>query len=435
MKKRILSIILSLCMVLALMPTLAFAEDEVQPEWQHNWFFKSYPANSSVKFYCKECKTEICSVYASQLYDLKEGDYEVSKAGKGEWLSSPAVWKYNITLKNPEKFITDPNHRNKVEKTHELMIAIACDGSEKYLGSESAEYNCTCDVTNPTINLLEANKTYCGAVNFTVTDNKTLSSVGYYTTDAQTITPLEKDGEGKYSLAAGIGTVTVVAKDNSGNTAQVTVTVNEGHTWNSGVCSVCDYVCKHNLVNIPAKDATVTETGNKEYWQCKDCKKYFSDADGTKEITDIESWKTGEGLINKLSPEIIEGKGQSITAGEKKELTFTSNAAFSDFIRVELDSKTLDAKNYTVKEGSTVVTLKADYVSTLSAGEHTIGIVSESGTATTTFTVNEKAENSIPQTGDTNFVLVVALIIAAAASLIGIGVGVFSNRKRGLHAK
>ena len=53
-----------------------------------------------------------------------------------------------------------------------------------------------------------------------------------------------------------------------------------------------------------------------------------------------------------------------------------------------------------------VVTLKADYVATLSAGEHTISIVSTSGTATTTYTVNAKAavdnDTESPQTGDTD---------------------------------
>lgn len=63
---------------------------------------------------------------------------------------------------------------------------------------------------------------------------------------------------------------------------------------------------------------------------------------------------------------------------------------FGDFIRVELDGKTIDEKNYTAEEGSAVVTLKSDYVVTLSAGEHTIGIVSTSGTAATTFTVMQK---------------------------------------------
>ncbi|MGN1081121.1 MAG: hypothetical protein ACI4QV_03445, partial [Acutalibacteraceae bacterium] len=94
------------------------------------------------------------------------------------------------------------------------------------------------------------------------------------------------------------------------------------------------------------------------------------------------------------------------------------NAAFSDFIRVELDGKTLDEKNYTVKEGSTVVTLKADYVATLSAGEHTIGIVSESGTATTAFTVDDKAaaDNDIKptKTGDNSVLwLWVALLFVS----------------------
>ena len=133
---------------------------------------------------------------------------------------------------------------------------------------------------------------------------------------------------------------------------------------------------------MPAKAATVTETGNIEYWRCEDCGYIFSDQDGKNSIG-LEDTMTA-----KLPPEIIEGKGQSVAEGEKTELSFKSNAAFNDFIRVELDGKTLDEKNYAVREGSTIVTLNADYVATLSVGEHTIGIVSESGTATTTFSVN-----------------------------------------------
>ena len=189
----------------------------------------------------------------------------------------------------------------------------------------------------------------------------------------------------------------------------------------------------HPLTKTDATDATVTETGNKAYWQCTVCDKYFSDADGINEIADLEAWKTGDGKIDKLSPEIIEGKGQSITAGEKKELTFKSNAAFSDFIRVELDGKTLDEKYYTVKEGSTVVTLKADYVAALSAGEHTIGIVSTNGTATTTFTVNAKAvvdnDTKSPQTGDnSHMALWLALLFVSGAGVIG--TTVYGKKKR-----
>ena len=182
----------------------------------------------------------------------------------------------------------------------------------------------------------------------------------------------------------------------------------------------------HNLEKIPAKDATVTVTGNKEYWQCENCKKYFADEKGTNEISLEDT------VIQKLPPEIIKGKGQSVAEGEKKALSFTSNAAYSDFIRVELDGKTLDAKNYTVKEGSTVVTLKADYVAILSAGKHAIGIVSESGTATTTFIVNAKAvdnDTKSPQTGDnSHMALWIALLFVSGAGVIG--TTVYGKKKR-----
>ena len=199
------------------------------------------------------------------------------------------------------------------------------------------------------------------------------------------------------------------------------------------ICEYCDEEygeldsSNHDLVNTPAKDATVTETGNKEYWQCENCKKYFADEKGTNEISLEDT------VIQKLPPEIIKGKGQSVAEGEKKVLSFTSNAAFSDFIRVELDGKTLDEKNYIVKEGSTIVTLKADYVATLSAGKHAIGIVSESGTATTTFIVNAKAvvdnDTKSPQTGDnSHMALWIALLFVSGAGVIG--TTVYGKKKR-----
>ena len=288
------------------------------------------------------------------------------------------------------------------------------------------------DIQKPVITGLENGKIYCDAVEFEVSDNDGIASV-----KANDVELTATDG--KYTLAKGVGTVTVVATDNAGNTAKVSVTVNNGHTGGEATCTakaVCE-VCgeeygeldstNHNLEKIPAKDATVTATGNKEYWHCKDCGKYFADEKGETEI------KFDDTVISKLPPEIIEGKGQSITAGEKKELTFKSNAAFSDFIRVELDGKTLDEKNYTVKEGSTVVTLKADYVATLSVGEHTIGIVSESGTATTTFTVNAKAvvdnDTNSPQTGDNSHMAFwIALLFVSGAGVIGITV--YGKKKR-----
>ena len=45
----------------------------------------------------------------------------------------------------------------------------------------------------------------------------------------------------------------------------------------------------HNLTLVPAKDATCTEDGNKAYYICDGCDKWFEDAEGTSEITDKTS--------------------------------------------------------------------------------------------------------------------------------------------------
>lgn len=183
----------------------------------------------------------------------------------------------------------------------------------------------------------------------------------------------------------------------------------------------------HKLTKVDAKDSTVAAAGNIEYWQCDDCDEYFSDAEGTHPI------KLDETVVAKKKPSIIEGTDQTIKAGEKKTLTFRSNAEFADFIEVKIDGKTLDPKHYTAKEGSTIVTLKADYVATLSAGKHAIGIVSESGTATTTFIVNAKAvvdnDTKSPQTGDnSHMALWIALLFVSGAGVIG--TTVYGKKKR-----
>ena len=169
------------------------------------------------------------------------------------------------------------------------------------------------------------------------------------------------------------------------------------HSGGKATCkakAVCD-ICKESygsldpnnhtdLKHINAKAATAAAEGNIEYWYCGDCDKYFSDAAAKTEIPKADT------VTAKLPPKITAGDGAAVTQGEKNELTFTSDASFADFLRVELDGTTLDEKNYTKREGSTIITLNRDFVATLSVGEHTLSIVSKSGTATAKFTVKAK---------------------------------------------
>lgn len=144
----------------------------------------------------------------------------------------------------------------------------------------------------------------------------------------------------------------------------------------------------HSLKKTEGVAASAAKEGNSIYWHCHDCDKYFSDEKAETEITKADT------VLEKIAPLIIKGDGASVSAGEKKALSFTSDAAYEDFICVELDGKTVDESNYTVKEGSTIVTLNEDFVASLSEGDHSLSIVSESGRATAEFTVNKKAPAS-----------------------------------------
>ena len=161
----------------------------------------------------------------------------------------------------------------------------------------------------------------------------------------------------------------------------------------------------------------------------------------TKEVADIpatgHSYDNGKctvcgAIASDFKVIITAGANGSWQKGTKDGLTFTSNAAYKHFQKVQVDGKDLDASNYTVKEGSTIVNLKAEYLETLSVGKHTLAIVSETGTATTEFTVKAAAvtdDTQSPQTGDdSNIALWIAVLLAAGTALTG--TAVYSRKRK-----
>ena len=185
----------------------------------------------------------------------------------------------------------------------------------------------------------------------------------------------------------------------------------------------------HKLTLVKAQDATAAKEGNIEYYHCENCGKDYYDEAGTEEIATKEAI-----VIRKLAPKIIDGNNAKIDKASKEPVSFRSDAAFADFIRVEVDGKELvKDKDYTLKEGSIIASLTPEFADTLSVGEHTLGIVSVSGTAVTTFTVtadtvlddsgNDNSENS-PQTGDNSniifwsFVAVISLAVLCTTAIV-----------------
>lgn len=99
-----------------------------------------------------------------------------------------------------------------------------------------------------------------------------------------------------------------------------------------------------------------------------------------------------------ISPEyrIIDGAGSSWTQNTTGTVVIRGNGEYNRFRAVKVDGKVIDPANYDKKEGSTIITLKAEYLKTLATGSHTFAIVWDNGIAGTNFTVaaNTSGNNS-----------------------------------------
>lgn len=143
---------------------------------------------------------------------------------------------------------------------------------------------------------------------------------------------------------------------------------------------------------------------------------------------DKEYTDTKKVVLDKLpkpegqAPSIISGNNASWDKSSNTGLTFISDAEYEDFIKVLVDDQEVDSKYYTVKEGSTVVTLKPEYLKTLSVGKHTFAIASKTGTATTEFTITDTTTSSVQTGDDNNIMLFTTLAILSMVGVVGIGI-------------
>ena len=114
---------------------------------------------------------------------------------------------------------------------------------------------------------------------------------------------------------------------------------------------------------------------------------------------------------------IIEGANGVWTQNSDEILTFRANGDFSKFTGVKIDGTLIDVKNYTAVSGSTVITLKADYLQTLSVGKHTMTIVYNDGECNTEFEIKAIGEITNPQTGDNIIIFSIIFVIALTGIL------------------
>ena len=151
----------------------------------------------------------------------------------------------------------------------------------------------------------------------------------------------------------------------------------------------------------------------------------------TLKLTNITSNINLEVVVEKIVYEVTEGANQKYTITKNNEAKFKINADFRLFDdgKVYVDNELVDPKNYTAESGSTIITLKKEFVDTLSVGEHTLKVVfNDGGEAITTFNVARvTVPTDNPQTGDN----IGFYIISGILSIVGLaGVGIFCRRKQ-----
>ena len=151
----------------------------------------------------------------------------------------------------------------------------------------------------------------------------------------------------------------------------------------------------------------------------------------TLKLTNITSNINLEVVVEKIVYEVTEGANQKYTITKNNEAKFKINADFRLFDdgKVYVDNELVDPINYTAESGSTIITLKKEFVDTLSLGEHTLKVLfNDGGEAITTFNVvREMVPTDNPQTGDN----IGFYIISGILSILGLaGAGIFYRRKQ-----
>ena len=111
-------------------------------------------------------------------------------------------------------------------------------------------------------------------------------------------------------------------------------------------------------------------------------------------ITDLTMTPESSGMAPEYK--VIEGANGTWKQNSDGTLTFRANGEFSKFTGIKVDDQLVDAKNYTAISGSTIVTLSADYLKTLSTGNHTLTVLFNDGDCSTNFTVQVAGSSTTP---------------------------------------
>ena len=269
-------------------------------------------------------------------------------------------WKYDST-----------NHWHECSRCHDKKDEAAHD-----YGSDNVCDTCGYDKTVPhthNLTLVPAKAATC----------TTAGNSAYYTCD----------GCDKW-FADATGSVEITDKTSvkipaPGHTAGTEWKSDDTNHWHECTVAGCGVIIESTksahtagewIVDTPA---TATTAGTK-HKECTVCHRVL-------ETQPIPS--TGTEL------KIIAGDNQIYNKASGSDVTITCNGDFAKFTGIKVDGSVVDSSNYTAVSGSTVLTLKASYLGTLTDGSHTITFVYTDGESNANLTVRTAGSGHIHDYG------------------------------------
>ena len=187
---------------------------------------------------------------------------------------------------------------------------------------------------------------------------------------------------------------------------------------NGGTGTMADVTGISGEYTLPANGFTAPEGKQFKCWKVSDTEKAVGDNITVTADTTVKAvWETLPATPAEY--DILDGANSSWTQDSDGNISVRGSGEFSEFVGVKVDGKSVDEKYYTVKEGSTIVTLKAGYLNTLTVGSHTLEIIWTDGSASTAFNVNAKS----PQTGDNSMMaLWIAVLFVSGFGVVATAV-------------
>lgn len=174
-------------------------------------------------------------------------------------------------------------------------------------------------------------------------------------------------------------------------------------------------------------------------------KGWFTEPTGGTRITADTVFDADATVYAQWTPEygIVEGADGVWVQESGETLIFRANGELADFTGVKVDGETVPAESYTAAAGSTVITLKTEYLTTLSVGRHTLTVVYSDGECSADFEIraaqsggatpdpDEKPDpDDGPQTGNGSLVWLWIVLLLISGGVLAGGAYIMIARKK-----